>query len=641
MKNPDWLSHFEIGDKRGRIMNRFIACATIALVAMATAALAATVGEQQPFSDFENVDGWSGIAVFNGYGGIPAGESVNTVNYYTDDDRELDVLDGRYHVVPIIVQDNGSGALTVWDVGSTHTPDQGGDHAVPWGSDPIPRDNCVYHPAVLQWQEATDDSNGGVISFAGGGGQGMFYFNVDTTNFVPDMANRDIGEVAIGLDVSGAGHSSAAGGRAYQFNVVTGAPPPNPPGNVHPVCPPPPPPPPPPPANLVGELPPLHDAENVDGWSGVPVFSGYEIPAGQAVNTVNYYADGAVLSGIEIGAYHVTPLIVQEDSGIFTIWEVGPTHTPDTDGDQSFDWISMEIPNDGNTYHPGALQWQDGVDDSNGGVISYASAGGDGMFYHNEDGNFYTPSVGDELTAGHSSGRGGRAYQYYFELGGAGVRLQAGDADQDLDFDQIDLVKVQIAGKYLSGQSASWGEGDWDGAPGGTPGSPPPGDGRFDQLDIIAALNAAVYLTGPYAAVAKGGTYGDGQTSITYDPTTGAVGVDAPAGTQLTSVNIDSAARIFTGDPAQNLGGSFDNDSDNNIFKATFGSSFGSLSFGNVAQRGLSEDFVANDLTVVGSLAGGGALGNVDLIYIPEPSALALTVLGLLGLIAFARRRPS
>ena len=44
--------------------------------------------------------------------------------------------------------------------------------------------------------------------------------------------------------------------------------------------------------------------------------------------------------------------------------------------------------------------------------------------------------------------------------------LAAGDADQDLDFDQLDLVKVQIAAKYLAGQAATWGEGDWDGAPG-------------------------------------------------------------------------------------------------------------------------------------------------------------------------------
>ena len=84
---------------------------------------------------------------------------------------------------------------------------------------------------------------------------------------------------------------------------------------------------------------------------------------------------------------------------------------------------------------------------------------------------------------------------------------------------------------------------------------------------------------------------------------------------ELTSINIDSASGIFTGQPAANLGGSFDNDTDKNIFKATFGSSFGAISFGNVAQPGLQADFLAQDLSVVGSLLGGGALGPVDLIY--------------------------
>ena len=79
-------------------------------------------------------------------------------------------------------------------------------------------------------------------------------------------------------------------------------------------------------------------------------------------------------------------------------------------------------------------------------------------------------------------------------------------------------------------------------------------------------------------------------------------------------------------------------DSDNNIFKATFGSSFGSLSFGIVAQAGLSEQLVLNDLTVVGSLAGGGDLGAVDLIYIPEPSTFVLLAIGFAFGITACRR---
>jgi hypothetical protein len=81
-----------------------------------------------------------------------------------------------------------------------------------------------------------------------------------------------------------------------------------------------------------------------------------------------------------------------------------------------------------------------------------------------------------------------------------GTVLQPGDADQDLDFDQVDLVLVQQVAKYLTGQPATWGEGDWNAAPGGKPGQPPQGNGLFDQADIIAALSAGVYLTGPYAA---------------------------------------------------------------------------------------------------------------------------------------------
>lgn len=211
--------------------------------------------------------------------------------------------------------------------------------------------------------------------------------------------------------------------------------------------------------------------------------------------------------------------------------------------------------------------------------------------------------------------------------------LQAGDADQDFDFDQLDLVRVQIAAKYLTGEAATWGDGDWNAAPGGSQGNPPAGDGLFNQLDIVAAQQAGIYLTGPYAAVQPNGEANDDEASIVYNVGTGELAVDAQAGMELTPLNIDSAAGILSGDAAENLGGSFDNDADNNIFKATFGSSFGSLSFGNVAQPGLSEQFVLNDLAAVGSLAGRGDLGDVDLIYVPEPSTFIMLAFGMVVII--------
>ena len=224
-------------------------------------------------------------------------------------------------------------------------------------------------------------------------------------------------------------------------------------------------------------------------------------------------------------------------------------------------------------------------------------------------------------------------------LGLAQTVLMPGDANRDQSFDQLDLVQVLTANKYLTGQPATWGEGDWDGwRPGCCPGDPLPGDGLFDQNDIIFALNGGVYLTGPYAALGPDGERSDDQTSIVYDAATGEVSVDAPADVELTSINLQSASGIFTEAPAENLGDAFDNDADDNIFKATFGGSFGSLSFGNVAAAGLSREFLLDDLTVQGSLAGGGSLGEVDLIYVPEPSGLALIVFGFLAVTRRQRR---
>jgi hypothetical protein len=100
--------------------------------------------------------------------------------------------------------------------------------------------------------------------------------------------------------------------------------------------------------------------------------------------------------------------------------------------------------------------------------------------------------------------------------------LMAGDANQDYVFDQSDIVQVLVAGKFLSGEPATWGQGDWNGAPAGRQGRPPRGDGLFDQLDVVAALQGGVYRTGPYAGLAHQRADVDRHTFdaiLAHDPT--------------------------------------------------------------------------------------------------------------------------
>jgi hypothetical protein len=273
--------------------------------------------------------------------------------------------------------------------------------------------------------------------------------------------------------------------------------------------------------------------------------------------------------------------------------------------------------------------------DARGEVVASLNAG-DGIARLDPRGLTFTED-GRLFISDASMGRVYRASPSDFDIL---APLQAGDADRDLDFDQFDLIQVARSDKYLSGRAATWGEGDWDGAPGGNPDLPPTGDGVYDQHDVIRALSANIYLSGSYLAIEAHGQTGDGQTSVGYDANTGQMWVDPPAGGELTSINIDSVAGIFTGRPAENLGGSFDHDGDNNIFKATFGSSFGSIDFGRVALPGLAEPFLLDDLRIVGSLQGGGDLGEVDLIYVPvpEPATQALLAMGLVGLLSLRQR---
>jgi hypothetical protein len=64
-----------------------------------------------------------------------------------------------------------------------------------------------------------------------------------------------------------------------------------------------------------------------------------------------------------------------------------------------------------------------------------------------------------------------------------------GDSNGDGQFDNLDIVHVLEAGKYKSGQQATFSEGDWN------------SDGVFDALDIISALQSARYVSSANAAL--------------------------------------------------------------------------------------------------------------------------------------------
>lgn len=66
-----------------------------------------------------------------------------------------------------------------------------------------------------------------------------------------------------------------------------------------------------------------------------------------------------------------------------------------------------------------------------------------------------------------------------------------GDANHDFQFDQLDLVQVLHAGKYLTDIPVDWSEGDWN------------GDLVFDELDLVAALQADRYAQRPYATLVE------------------------------------------------------------------------------------------------------------------------------------------
>ena len=224
------------------------------------------------------------------------------------------------------------------------------------------------------------------------------------------------------------------------------------------------------------------------------------------------------------------------------------------------------------------------------------------------------------LNPGFADGRVLDAIEFVPTNGGGDPIPRPGDANNDGQVDTADIIALLAANKFEMGTPATFAEGDFD------------GDGVFSTGDILAMLAENLFEMGPYRAL-QDAPAGTDDVVVNYDVANGNVSVDAL--NPITSISLESVSGIFTGEAAANLGGPFDVDTDVKVFKAVFGDDFSNVEFGAVAAAGLAKDFLLNDLTASGSLAGGGGTfgPDVQLNYVPEPSTVILFALGLIGVV--------
>ena len=148
----------------------------------------------------------------------------------------------------------------------------------------------------------------------------------------------------------------------------------------------------------------------------------------------------------------------------------------------------------------------------------------------------------------------------------------------------------------------------------------------FDQNDLIDSLSVSIYLTGPYAANTGTHEPKEDAVAIKYNPDSGDLQIQANTGVELTSFSLQSQSSIFSGQPYDVLEGQFDVSTNDLIFKASLGSTFDTLQLSHAVPSGLNQDILLSDLSVDGSLAGGGRLADFTLVFVPEPQSFSLSI---------------
>jgi hypothetical protein len=178
-----------------------------------------------------------------------------------------------------------------------------------------------------------------------------------------------------------------------------------------------------------GDASPFATGGNADGWSGITVLESAVISSateggGQLQATGVTMLAGAGRAG---GTHHFMPLLVNSANEI--AW-IGPQLTPSVDGLNTFAITGADpIDATGGDLRLGVWQWNDGVNNSNGGTIAFAGSGGGGMFQQDINGTLGAAgvAVGNVVASGHASGAGGRDYHIDLTV----APLETADSDGD------------------------------------------------------------------------------------------------------------------------------------------------------------------------------------------------------------------
>ncbi len=105
----------------------------------------------------------------------------------------------------------------------------------------------------------------------------------------------------------------------------------------------------------------------------------------------------------------------------------------------------------------------------------------------------------------------------------------------------------------------------------------------------------------------------------------------------MTTLDMRSSSGIFTGGTTQNLDGPYDQQSPFRILKQDR-EGFASVNFGPILAKGLTQEFVEQDVTLDVTFFNRSTLRGVEVVTVPEPSGF-VWLLAATGLMARVRRR--